>query len=346
MKKWLFLALALALSIGSHAAEPNPLISFIGVGDIMMGTDFPDKYEILPPDGGKELFMHVKHIFERGDVVFGNIEQVLADGGKCAKNINLPNMWAFRCPTSCAVNLKEAHFNMMSIANNHAWDFDLAGIASTMKALDSLNIEHSGPIGDIGSIMIKGKSIGLIAFSTNKNGHNLREIPEAKKSVHKYSKMYDLLIVSFHGGAEGYSALHTKNEEEYLGSEHRGNVVQFSHAVIDSGADLVIGHGPHVPRAIELYNGKLIAYSLGNFCTYGIISIKKEKGLAPILEVHMDMNGNFNHGRIYSFKQQPPGIPVPDSKNGAAKLMKNLSRKDFPHSKLLIDNMGNISIKE
>ena len=250
-------------------------ISLIAVGDIMMGTDFPDKYKILPPDDGKDLFIHAKNLLIKGDLVFGNLEQVLIDGGTCAKNINAPNVWAFRCPVRFAGNLAKAHFNMMGIANNHAWDFGTEGVQSTMRTLDEVKIKHSGPKGDIAKISIKGTRIGLIAFSTNDNGYNLLHIDEAKGFITDIAKEFDIFIVSFHGGTEGIKALHTRNQEEFLGKEPRGNVIRFSHMAIDSGADLVIGHGPHVPRAMEFYKDKLIAYSLGNFCTYGIISIKK-----------------------------------------------------------------------
>ena len=119
--------------------------------------------------------------------------------------------------------------------------------------------------------------------------------------------------------------------------------MRFARSVIDQGADLVIGHGPHVPRALELYQDKLIAYSLGNFCTYGIISIKQEKGLAPVLSVDLDENGDFVRGKIYSFKQKYPGFPLPDKSNSAARLMKRLSETDFPESQIKIDEHGNFS---
>ena len=318
-------------------------ISLIAVGDIMMGTDFPDKYKILPPDDGKDLFIHAKNLLIKGDLVFGNLEQVLIDGGKCAKNINAPNVWAFRCPVRFAGNLAKAHFNMMSIANNHAWDFGTEGVQSTMRALDEVKIKHSGPKGDIAKISIKGTRIGLIAFSTNDNGYNLLNINSAKGFITDIAKKFDIFIVSFHGGTEGIKALHTRNQEEYLGREPRGNVIRFSHMAIDNGADLVIGHGPHVPRAMEFYKNKLIAYSLGNFCTYGIISIKKEKGIAPALEVVLDKNGNFIRGKIYSFKQIYPGYPVLDKSNRALKLIRLLSQTDFPENKIRIDEKGNIT---
>lgn len=339
----LFIVLFILITPNPVLSKSKEEISIIAVGDIMMGTNFPDKYKILPPDKGKDLFIHVENLLIEGDIVFGNLEQVLVDGGKCAKDINSPNMWAFKCPTLFAANLSKAHFNIMSIANNHAWDFGKEGVQSTMRALDSVKIKHSGPKGDIGKISINGTRIGLIAFSTNDNGYNLLNIHEAKGLISNVSKIFDILIVSFHGGTEGIKALHTRNQEEYLGREPRGNVIQFSHIAIDSGADLVIGHGPHVPRAMELYKEKLIAYSLGNFCTYGIISIKKEKGIAPVLEVVLDKNGDFIRGKIYSFKQIYPGYPIPDKNNRASTLIRSLSQTDFPENKIRIDEKGNIA---
>ena len=338
-----FIVFLILITSNSVLSKSKEEISVIAVGDIMMGTDFPDRYKILPPDNGKNLFIHVENLLVKGDLVFGNLEQVLIDGGKCAKDINASNIWAFKCPVKFAANLAKAHFNMMSIANNHAWDFGIDGAQSTMKALDSVKIKHSGPKGDIGKISINGTRVGLIAFSTNDNGYNILNINDAKGFINEISKEFDVFIVSFHGGTEGIKALHTKNQEEYLGREPRGNVIRFSHMAIDNGADLVIGHGPHVSRAMEFYKGKLIAYSLGNFCTYGIISIKKEKGIAPVLEVVLDKNGNFIRGKIYSFKQIYPGYPVPDKNSRASTLIRSLSQTDFPENKIRIDEKGNIT---
>ena len=128
-------------------------------------------------------------------------------------------------------------------------------------------------------------------------------------------------------------------------SEPRGNVVQFAHSVIDSGADLVIGHGPHVPRALELYKNRLIAYSLGNFCTYGIISIKNQAGYAPVLKVTLNAAGEFTAGKIISFIQKYPGFPVPDRQDRAFKLIKYLTQTDFPATKLEFSDNGDILLQ-
>lgn len=317
-------------------------ITVMAVGDIMMGTDFPERYTILPPEDGKDLFIHVTDILSQGDVVFGNLEQVLSDNGHCAKDITRPNMWAFRSPVKYAENLKRAYFNVMSITNNHAWDFGKEGVVSTMEALDSVGIKHSGPIGDIAELEMNGIHVILIAFSRNLNGYSFLNIRNSNTIIRSLSSRSDILIVSFHGGAEGVNAQHTKDTDEYLGEESRGNVVRFSRNAVDNGADLVIGHGPHVPRAMELYHQKLIAYSLGNFCTYGIISIKGVKGVAPILKAVLDDNGDFISGQVYPFKQEAPGYPVSDKTGQAAKIMKHLSETDFPNTELIINNEGHL----
>ncbi|MDH5571839.1 MAG: CapA family protein, partial [Gammaproteobacteria bacterium] len=126
--------------------------------------------------------------------------------------------------------------------------------------------------------------------------------------------------------------------------EDRGDSVSFARAVIDSGADLVIGHGPHVPRALEYYKNRLIAYSLGNFCTYWGISVNEAKGLAPILQVELDENGRFLTGQIVSAIQVRPKGPVPDPQHSAAKLMAELTRTDFPDSGLSISGEGRIEV--
>ncbi len=122
--------------------------------------------------------------------------------------------------------------------------------------------------------------------------------------------------------------------------------MQFAHAVIDAGADIVLGHGPHVPRALELYRGRLVAYSLGNFCTHWGISVAGIKGLAPILMANLAANGAFLGGRIVSARQQRPEGPILDENHAAARLIRQLTLEDFPSTPLEIDTSGNIHIRQ
>ena len=110
--------------------------------------------------------------------------------------------------------------------------------------------------------------------------------------------------------------------------ENRGDLRKFARDVIDSGADLVLGHGPHVLRGMEVYQNKLIAYSLGNFATYGRFSLSGNKGLGVILEAELNAQGDFTGGKLFSTKQINRGIPVKDPDNRAILLIKKLSKEE------------------
>ena len=88
-------------------------------------------------------------------------------------------------------------------------------------------------------------------------------------------------------------ALHVPNGRETFYGENRGDLRAFTHTVIDAGADLVWGHGPHVLRGMEVYNGRLIAYSMGNFATYGRFNVRGQQGLGVVLETVLDAEGRF-----------------------------------------------------
>jgi hypothetical protein len=115
--------------------------------------------------------------------------------------------------------------------------------------------------------------------------------------------------------------------------------------VIDAGADLVIGHGPHVPRALELYKGRLIAYSLGNFATWYGISINGVAGLAPVLAVTLDEEGKLVEGHIHSNTQDRQKGVQPDPERRAYKLMRKLSAQDFPANGLVFEADGDFRPK-
>jgi hypothetical protein len=141
--------------------------------------------------------------------------------------------------------------------------------------------------------------------------------------------MCDVLIVFFHGGAEGASKRHTPKTREIFFGQDRGDVRHFSHLCVDAGADMVIGSGPHVVRGMELYKEKLIAYSLGNFATYHQFNLKSPNNIAPLLQVKITNKGILAENKVFSFIQEGEGIPKVDSTMGAFKLMSTLSEEDF-----------------
>lgn len=311
------------------------------VGDMMLGTNYP--FNHLADDDGVSLLAPVSTILNDADITFGNLEGSLLAEGKPRKECKDPRRcYLFRSPPHYAKYFKQAGFDVLSLANNHAQDFGEEGARESMQHLDSVGIRHTGQEGDIASWQVKGLKVAFIAYAPFIGSHDFLDTEKAQHQVQQLATQHDVVVVSMHAGGEGLDAVHVPFAEEFFYGENRGDVAAFSRAVIDAGADLVIGHGPHVPRGVELYKDRLIAYSLGNFCTYYGISVVKTKGLAPILDVVIDEQGRFLHGAIISARQIRPGGPVPDKQHTAARLMKQLSEQDFPQSPLIITEQGRI----
>ena len=328
----LFLPYRAEISANEEPSAAPSVITVAAVGDIMMGTDYPSPK--LPKEAGRFLFEEAKGILRKADIVFGNLEGPLYEGDSPAKKVRGDKeAYFFRTPPRYVKNLVDAGFNVVSLANNHAGDFGDKGMFSTKRVLDAAGIKYSSKAGEVAEFEINGLKLGLAAFSFGPPPRSIVYPEQALEEINLLSKKYDLLILSIHGGKEGETALRTENEFEYFLDEPRGNLIQFAHDAIERGADLVLAHGPHVPRAVEIYQNRLIAYSLGNFCTYRGMSLDKEKGYAPLLWIELDRNGEFVRGRIFSFIQFPPGGPKRDEGERAWSLIKKLSQEDFPETR-------------
>ncbi|MDA1120236.1 MAG: CapA family protein [Bacteroidetes bacterium] len=322
-------------------------ISIIGVGDIMMGTNFPSE-DYLPANNGVDLWREVKDTLQQADITFGNFEGViLNDGGEQKECRNPAVCYLFRTPVSYASNLVNAGFDIMSLANNHAGDFGETGRKSTMRVLDSLGILYAGLLGSPPAIFEKeGLKIGFAAFAPNKGTESIHQPDRIKEIITGLDSVVDIVIASFHAGAEGAEHQHiTKETETYYG-ENRGNVYELARTMIDAGADVVFGHGPHVTRALDIYNNRFIAYSLGNFCTYGRFSLIGPKGIAPILKIFTNRVGEFLYGSIISIKQVGRGQPIFDKNQEAKAILSQLTEEDFPENGIVIDESGRISYIE
>lgn len=320
----------------SPPPESRTTVTVAAVGDIMLGTDFPQN--VLPDDDGVGFLAEVTPILAAADITFGNLEGVLMDGGEPVKQCRDASVcFLFRSPTRYAQHLSAAGFDVMSLANNHAHDFGEEGRSTTMQALERVGIRHSGREGDVASWEAAGLSVALIAFAPNIGAHPLNDYARAAALVRELAARHDLVLVSFHGGAEGADATRLPFGEETYHGEARGNVVAFAHAVVDAGADLVIGHGPHVPRALELYRERLVAYSLGNFATYYGISVEGAKGLAPTLVAELDATGRLVAGRIESAIQVRPAGPRPDPARRALDLIRALTEEAFGNAQLCFE---------
>lgn len=317
-------------------------LSIIMVGDIMMGTTFPKSK--LPLNDGKDIFSNVSEILRNADLTLGNLEGPLTDSKNCTKKIEEGKVYAFRTPPHYAEYLFNAGFDFMNLKNNHINDFGHEGLISTINALEKFGIKY-GNDETCGEFTVRDKKIVIVSFSQAQWGNSMLDILRAQKIVAEKARQYDIVGVSFHGGGEGLNFLHTRDTLEYFLDLPRGNVVKFSHAVIDSGADFVWGHGPHVPRAVEIYKNCLIIYSCGNFFTYGF-NLTEELGYAPIFKIFIDSAGAFIEGEIISaIQNQKTGLTL-DSLNHAVQLIKKLSLEDFPETSPVITDEGKILIKD
>ncbi|MEO6391597.1 MAG: CapA family protein, partial [Pyrinomonadaceae bacterium] len=278
------------------------------------------------------------------DLAFGNLEGPMLEGGSTSKcGAASHSCFAFRVPTRFGRHLKSAGFDVMNLANNHASDFGENGRNSSKKVLEGLGIKHDGADEtDIARLEINGNRISIIGFATNRVSLNLNDIEIASRAVAEEKKNADLVFVSFHGGAEGEGAQHVPRGNEIFLGESRGNLRAFTHAVVDAGADLVIGHGPHVVRAMEVYKDHLIVYSLGNFCTYGF-RLAGATALSMILEAKIGPDGKFLGGKVHAARQIGAGVPSLDPGKVVLGVLRNLSTADFGPSAVKIDADGTIS---
>ena len=322
-------------------AQIKDTVTVIGVGDIMMGSNYPNDSP-LPPNDGSELMKGVEPILKNADVTIGNLEGVLLDQGGVAKTCHNPKVcYAFRSPERYVQNLVNAGFDALSLANNHTNDFGWIGMQSSMKTLEKAGLYHAGQTSKPYATFEKdGIKYCFIAFAPNTACNNINDLPTAKKMVTHLDSISDIVIVSFHGGAEGPEHQRVTRKNEIFYSENRGNVYQFAHAVIDAGADIVFGHGPHVSRAVEVYKDKFIAYSLGNFCTYGGINVSGVSGLAPIMKVFTTPKGLFLKAQITSTHQTFIAPVKLDSLNQVLKRIQALTKSDFPEGIVNIDDAG------
>jgi len=320
-------------------------IKIKAVGDVMPGSLTPVK--IIPPDSGKIFVRSIKNYLSGADVCFGNFEGTLISGwekpSKCTEK-DTARCYEFGIPVYLLTAVKQLGFNVMNLNNNHSADYGPNVYKLTQKYLNDNGIKTAGRAG-YAEIIINNKRIAVIGFGNGVAENQLQNINSAAAKIRNLKSKYDYVFVSFHGGTEGVSAVNMPDE---IAAYHDGSsfsIIKFAHSAIDAGADLVLGHGPHVLRAMELYKGKLIAYSLGNFLTYGNFSLKGYCGIGGILEAELDKNGNFVKGQFIPTVQQGRGVPVYDNFCTSIKLMKRLMKSYQPGGKLFMDDSGYLSIK-
>ena len=321
-------------------------LTIIGVGDMMLGTNYPSAAHLPKGQDCTPLLSYVKDVLSSGDVTFGNLEGVFLNKGGTVKQCSDPTVcYAFRTPDSFMPCIADAGFDLLSLANNHTSDFGHKGRVNTKKLITENGMKYAGLV-DCPTTIYENNGVkyGFCAFAPNSGTCDIRKIKAAQNIVRELSLKTDVVIVSFHGGAEGSRHQHVTRKTEFFYGENRGNVYNFARKMIDAGADVLFGHGPQVTRAIDIYKERFICYSMGNFVTYSRININGVSGIAPIIKVFTDKTGRFLSGEIVPTYQVKGKGPQIDSKKRVIKKIRELTTKDIPEAKLVISDDGIITV--
>jgi poly-gamma-glutamate capsule biosynthesis protein CapA/YwtB (metallophosphatase superfamily) len=364
------LALVAATAAGLHAqphrepgrrprADTASTVRVCSGGDVTMGTNldtawvwtasaragrriaaFPDADSVLEP---------VRRLMSGADVVLLNVEGAIGEGPaprKCGPNSTA--CFAFRQPPETAGALRrvggDSAVVVGNVANNHAGDAGRAGLRETVRRLERAGVEVTGA-DTLATVVVtaSGDTVAFLGFS-QWGGPDPRDLRAVRRHVARAAARWPRLVVTMHMGAEGVRAQHTRNVDETFYGVNRGNPVAFAHAAVDAGAGLVVGHSPHVVRAIERYHGGLIFYSLGNLATYGPFSLAEPLNRGMVACTSLDEEGRVVRARVYSTRQRPPGIVSTDPTGRAAELADELGREDFPRTGVRVRPNGHLEL--
>jgi hypothetical protein len=315
-------------------------------GDVTLGTNLDTAWTRVASarlqtrfrqrDDPATLLAPLRPLVSDAELVLVNVESAIGAGpapSKCSARST--NCFAFRAPPSSAPALRGLRAGgtvIGNIANNHARDAGREGRDSTIAALARAGVVVTGA--DTIATPVRtasGDTLGVLGFYTSDSTPDARDTAAVRRHVARAFDRYPAVIVTMHLGAEGRDAQRTADvDERYLGID-RGNPVAFADAAVRGGAALVIGHGPHVLRAVEWRErGALIAYSLGNLVTYGPFRLREPSNRGAVLCTTLDQRGRPRDAELRATQQLVPGVMRADRSVRAGALVDSLGRLDFP----------------
>jgi poly-gamma-glutamate capsule biosynthesis protein CapA/YwtB (metallophosphatase superfamily) len=323
------------------AALASTEIEIGWVGDTTPGSTYGN-----PPNEGRALFEYTRDHTLVPDIMVANLEGTFGTGGpsKCDGRESSA-CYAFQAPPENASSLAWAGFDVVNMANNHSNDYFAAGLQATRDALTTNQIDYTGLNDTMAVKEVDGVKVAFLGFSPYAWSPNIGDIPAAQQLVRDAGEQADVVVVLMHAGAEGSDKTHTPKGAETAYGEFRGDSRAFSHAVIDAGADLVLGSGPHVVRGMEQYQGRLVAYSLGNFAGWKNFSRAGNLALSGLLTVRVAGDGRVLGGKWLSLRIVDPGVPKVDGSNASLSLVQRLSNEDFD-TPVIIATDGTFAIEQ
>jgi hypothetical protein len=340
------LALALLAGFTAHAAHAvaAPLtgetFTLAWGGDVTPGSAYG-----LPPANGRNMLSGVSPVLAGADIGAVNLEGTLGLGGvaKCAPHASA-NCFSFQAPAANAVALGEAGVDIVNVANNHANDYGAVGQALTARALRRNGIAFTGRPGQVTTLRLPRATVAFVGFAPYPWASPLRDLGAVRRLVRAAAAQANVVVVFMHAGAEGADKTHTPNHDEVAFGERRGNARAFAHAAVRAGADLVLGSGPHVLRGMEVYRGRLIAYSLGNLAGFHNSGLGGRTAISALLHVRVGPAGSFAAGALQSLRLLGPGLPAPDPSGAAGRLVSAVSVQDFGRRGVRVAPDGSLAV--
>jgi hypothetical protein len=361
MKAFLSPVLIATMLLGFGGQEPRSLRAPFTVcagGDVTLGTNLDPKWARYAADTLQSVFGLRPHpdslasslapLMAGAQVVLLNVEGAVGEGPaprKCAPRST--NCFAFRQPTAAALALRHLADSSVSvvgnIANNHSRDAGDAGKDSTVAHLEAAGVLVTGSDTIATPVpLASGDTIGVLGFHTDSATPDARDLAAVRRHVARAVAAYGTVIVTMHLGAEGPTAQRTRNAVERFLKGNRGNPVAFANAAFAGGATLVVGHGPHVLRAAEWHDDRLVLYSLGNLLTYGPFKLRDPTDRGVVACVTIDSARHVSAAELRPTMQKWPGILVPDSSKRAWTLIDSLSALDFPRTGVRVNSLGKL----
>jgi hypothetical protein len=325
-------------------------------GDVTLGTNLDTMWakkaakklrqEFQLSNDPESLLAPLKPLFSDADVVLVNVEGAIGGGftpPKCGKHAI--NCFAFRQPIGTARALRaltDSGVVVGNVANNHARDAGDDGFLISLSHLASAGVLVTGadtlatPV-----VTRRGDTIAVLGFYTSSDSPDARDLDGVRRHVRRAVDRWGTVIVTMHLGAEGATAQRTRDSTElFLGTIDRGNPVAFANAALESGATMVIGHGPHVMRAAEWRDDRLVFYSLGNLLTYGPFRLLEPMNRGAVACADIDSARHVRAAWLRPTMQLAPGVLRVDTAARAALLVDSLSAIDFPVTGALIGQDG------
>jgi poly-gamma-glutamate capsule biosynthesis protein CapA/YwtB (metallophosphatase superfamily) len=331
-------------------------------GDVTLGTNLDTAWarraarrmrtQFHLDDEPATLLAPLRPLVSSADIVLLNVESAIGAGpapSKCGRRSR--NCFAFRSPPSSAPALRALASSATvvgNVANNHARDAGARGHERTVAALAQAGVLVTGD--DTLATPVPtpaGDTIGVLGFYTSSETPDARDTAAVYRHVARAFERYPVVIATMHLGAEGRNAQRTVDSTELFLGIDRGNPVAFADAAVRGGAALVVGHGPHVLRAIEWRDrGALIAYSLGNLLTYGPFTLTEPLNRGAVLCTTIGENGRVRAAEVGSTVQLAPGVLQADRSARAAAIADSLGRLDFPETGARADVTGVLRARE